>query len=230
MHPYHASQDQDDAIHRFVAGRLSAAELEAFELHLLTCERCRSDVREGAALAASLGARPSAAKRALIRRRAVLWTSALAAAAVVALIIPRDTALVRLSRLESPPPFEPIAVRSSVTPTDSIVDSAMASYVARDFRTARRLLKRASELGARGSVDFYFGAASLTDGAPHEAAVALGRLVGDNGSPYADDARLLLAKALIGSGRADSAAALLAAASDARARALGDSLRAVREP
>lgn len=227
--PGRAPQCDDEAVHRYVAGRLAGPELDAFEVHLLTCARCRRDVREGATIAASLEHRVPR-RHMVTARRVSIWAGALAAAAVAALLIPRDTAMVRLSRLESPPLFEPLAVRASVTPTDRIVDSAMTSYLARDFSTARRLLKRASELGAHGSVDFYFGAAALADGAPREAVEPLTRLVIDDASPYAEHARLLLAKALIGSGRSDSAAAVLASASDARARALSDSLRSLRAP
>jgi hypothetical protein len=227
--PGHASSPYgDETIHRYVAGRLTGAELESFELHLLTCEQCRSDVREGVTIAASL-ARPAKA-RMITPRRVAMWSAGLAAAVIVALIIPRDTPLVRLSRLDSPPAFGPLAVRASVTPTDRLVDSAMASYVARDYRAARALLKRATEMGARGGVDFYFGAASLADGVPVEAVEPLARLLSDGSSPYADDARLLLAKALVGSGRTDSAETVLAAARDVRARAFGDSLRSLRAP
>jgi hypothetical protein len=91
-------------IERYVAGKLSAAEVEALESHYLTCSRCQTDLRLAAAIRAVLpevqDTSPAAtvspiaeAKHRFGRRRRALATAAAIAAALagVLLLRPSDT-------------------------------------------------------------------------------------------------------------------------------------------
>jgi hypothetical protein len=221
-----------DAIHRYVAGTATDGEVARVEVHMLECPACTREVRDGAALAASLRA-PNASRperRRALPRRMIAVGAALAAGVTFAVLAARDTPLERLARLDTPPSFQPIAVRATVNPSDRLVDSAMGAYVAREYGVARRLLDRAVAVTPATSVRFYLGAAALADGVAGDAIIPLERVVMDDG-PYAPRARVLLAKALVATGRADSAIALLSGASDAGARAFAESLRtATRGP
>lgn len=87
--------DDSDIDARYLAGRLSAAEAEAFEAHYFACDRCFALVQRGAEIRASLGATASGAANELsletVRARrargmATHWRPALVAAVAVLVI------------------------------------------------------------------------------------------------------------------------------------------------
>jgi hypothetical protein len=231
-----SDHEASDAAQRYVAGTLSAEETTAFEQHLLTCAACRDEVRRGAAISASLrGSQaqtlPGPARmrgRGRPRSAPVVAGVALAAAAAVVLIVgTRDGETARLARLDTPPVFEPMPVRAAIAEGEALVDSAMASYAAGEYRTARDRFGRVPATALTTGARFYLGAAALADGAPAQAREPLERVVADSISPFAVPARVLLAKALLGQQLADSALATVAHSMDPQARAFADSIRAL---
>jgi TolA-binding protein len=223
----HHEHPESDAAQRYVAGTLPDREIAAFEQHLLGCAECREEVQSGAAISAALRSTPATARAAKLR---LPWVAAsLAAAAVIVVAMwPRDS-LRQLARLDTPPRFERLAVRSAATPTDALVDSAMDAYAAGDYAAARERFASLPDGTGGSGAQFFYGAAALADGEPAVARAPLQRVAADSTSAYAPRARVLLAKALIGIGRADSALAVLAASSDPSARALADSIEARRK-
>ena len=222
----HREHPESEAAQRYVAGTLADDEIAPFEQHLLGCAECREEVRSGAAIAAALRHAPPAA-RAPKSRLPWVAASLAAAAAIVVAIWPRNS-LRQLARLDTPPRFERLAVRSAATPTDALVDSAMDAYAAGDYGAARKRFASLPDGSGGSGAQFFFGAAALADGEPAVALAPLQRVAADPNSAYGPRARVLLAKAWIGIGRADSALAVLATSSDPSARALADSITARR--
>lgn len=217
-----------DRVHRYVAGTLTAAELEAFEPHLLGCATCQALVREGFAIRAALGAAPAAAR--LPRRRRLLLAALPAAAALAALYVasrPADP-LAALARVGTPPAFTGQAVRDGSDSATSLADRGMAAYAQGRWAAAADLLGRAAA-DATPSLRFYHGIALLQS---RQAERALAPLAAAATGAYAGDARLYRAKAWLALGRPDSAlvdldhASAAGGATTAHAAALADSIRA----
>jgi len=93
-----------------------------------------------------------------------------------------------------------------VSPADgAAADVGMAANVARDYGRAARLLGKAVATDSSAGVRFFLGVSLLWSGRTREAVGPLSLAAGDSLSPYAPEAGLLLAKALLRSGAADSA-------------------------
>lgn len=203
---------------KYVRGTLEGRELEEFERHLLECEACRSGVR---AIAAS-----GAAGRTRLRRSRLVTIASLAAAAgLVAIVMRPRSELERLARVD-PPAFRGATIRAGDT-TTAAVDRGMAAYTRGEYALAARELRRSSDSSA--GVSLYLGAALLAAGQSADAIVVLRRAVEAPFSPYADDARVVLAKAWLRAGVIDSALASLRGIRDGtpiapHARALADSI------
>ena len=227
----HASAD---TIQRYVAGVAGGEELRTLELHLLACAACEAAVRQGAAIRAGLLAidddtAAPASPRGWRRRATIPLATLLAAASLIVIVAKRDDGMQRLGRADAVAPFVPLSVRAPATETDRLVDSAMTLYRARQLAEATVLLARAAARDSSAGVVFYLGAAALASGSPREALDPLRRSAGETGSPYAADAGVLLAKAWLQLGNADSAVAVLTRSmDDPDARALLDSVRALR--
>lgn len=220
--------------HRYVAGTLSANEDEAFEAHLIGCADCQRTVRVGAGVRQVLRAgesRPLQARPRQARsRRAWLGAAVLAAAAALVLFIRRDGAVPLLGRL-TPPPFAGAPIRGARDATAALVARGMKAYSDRDYRAAARDLSSAAERDASPSVAFYQGVSLLLANDPRGALAALRRAYEPAEGPYADDARLVAAKAWLRLRMADSALAELQRVSSvarARAESFSDSIRAAR--
>lgn len=222
-----------DVIHRYVAGTLSSSEANAFERHLLECTRCQAEVRESVAIRSAL-LQPAAAAGAHRQRRG--WrTLALvpAVAAMLAAILVwsgRTESVRSLGRVEALPRFVPLSVRASNTEAMRMLDSAMAAYGAANYVRAHAMFAGLATDDAGVVVRFYAGSAALGAGDPRSAADHFTRVLheadsGGTASPYTSEARYLLAKAWLQLGERDSASATLAAATDARSRALRDSVQ-----
>lgn len=221
---------ESGAVGAYVAGRLAPAELDAFEEHLLECAECRANVRVGAA--ARLALLSPLPRRTARRRTLVFGGIGLAAALVLALVGRREYHRISLGRA-SPPAFIGADVRSAVLPSGRagvlLVDLGMAAYAAGDFRRAAALLADAAQADSSPGVAFYLGAAQLTAGNASAALTSLQRARTPAGNPYAHDATLLAAKALVLLRRPDEAAAMLRraappGAAGAALRAFADSI------
>lgn len=216
-------------VERYVAARLSdQAELVPFETHLLTCEHCREEVRLGLAVRAEL-----AVQERRQPRRA--WPFGLAfAAAIAALLLVRlnGNGVRALGAVREPPLYLGVAVRGAPALADSLFDAAMTAYNHGDYSAAAAGLELALARGG-DSVPalFFLGSSRLVTGRPSAAADALGRAIALGESPYSDEARYYLAKALLREGNAAAALRELQAvpavdsAVAALATALADSVR-----
>ena len=108
----------EGAVERYVADTLPAAELEAFEGHLIECGRCQQEVRLAAALRRSLI--PASRRRRSTRVAAAIG---LAAAAVMALVLVTPELQERLRpprhrALSSSTQLQPIAPHGAVKGVD----------------------------------------------------------------------------------------------------------------
>jgi hypothetical protein len=86
-----ADVDEQDLVSRFVSGRLSEEEAQAFESHCLECDRCWAELRLALSVHAATGgaelhaeSRPIAVEQ---PRRPFLWRAAAIAAGVVLAIV-----------------------------------------------------------------------------------------------------------------------------------------------
>lgn len=247
---------QSETAQRYVAGILPVDEVEAFELHLLGCERCRREVdlalRFAPALAAGAarvvspdvtlaasepgrassppgGASPRPARRS--RRLLIAGLPALAAAALLVVVARSDSELERLAAI-TPPPFTGAPSRSLEETRE--VDNGMQAYARRDFTRAAELLGRAAVTDSSPSVSFYLGVSRLATGDARGALQALAVPRSLLASPYRDDAAFFASKAHLRLGQVDSALAILRAIppnspTAPPARALAESLM-VRRP
>jgi hypothetical protein len=77
---------RDDLISRYAAGTLTSEESDRFEVHLIGCENCQTDVRLAAAVRGELRTRTQ--RRRLLGRSAAVMAAA-AAAVVVIVLVPR---------------------------------------------------------------------------------------------------------------------------------------------
>lgn len=248
MKPYCS---ESETAQRYVAGTLPAVDAEAFELHLLGCDRCRREVDlalrfapalAGAAQGASRQATPTAAapradssppagapvttiRRS--RRLLLVGLPALAAAAVLLVVVTRSGSELEQLAGITPPPFSGAPSRSLEATQD--VDAGMQAYVRRDFARAAALLGRAAATDSAPSVSFYLGVSRLAAGDARGALQALAVPRSRLASPYRDDAAFFASKAHLRLGQVDSALSILRAIPDNSpaappARALAESL------
>jgi hypothetical protein len=217
-------------VERYVAGRLTdEPDLAAFETHLLTCERCREDVRLGLVVRAELTA-PG-------RQRPHPWTVGLGlalAAGIAAVVLLRGNGdgVRALGAVREPPLYLGVAVRGPGTRSDSMFDIAMTAYNLRDYAAASAGLERTVAAGVDSVPAFFFlGASCLMTGRSAAAAEAFRRVIALGASPYLGEAHYYLAKALLREGNASAALDELRAARvadgavTAAAAALADTLQ-----
>lgn len=236
-------------VERYVADTLAGDELERFEVHLVSCQRCQDEimlavaVREGLqALEAEVPAtgasspEPGEASRSRTNKiPAKIWLPAAAAAAIAGLIffgpgrVPEN--LSELGHLEQPPVYLGVSVRQEEASADSLFAAAMLRYVAEDYAGAASGLTGALEAGA-GPIpaQFFRGASFLILNRSREAVEAFGVVTSLGESPYLAEAYYYRAKALLRLGEVELALADLQAAStmaaeiSPSAEALADSL------
>lgn len=214
-----------DTVTCYVAGTLSEDDANAFEIHLLTCARCQHEVRTVAVARAALRALPAERRPA----RRAFWFVPLAAAAVLIMLLSRDTPLGRLGRIDAPA-FEPLPVRAVGDDATRRIDEGMAAYRAGDYDLAAQRLGDTSGVPAAPGVRFFYGIALLEIGQTSRALHAL-TAAAQPANPYTAEAHYYSAKAWLRLGEADSARARLSLVSSstplhARAMALADSIRA----
>jgi tetratricopeptide (TPR) repeat protein len=208
---------------RYLAGRHSPADEQAFELHLLGCPRCEEELRLAAAVRGALAGRPAVAVDApstsspprphrWTRRAAPLVGLALAAVLAGVFLLRRGPPekLARLGEVDEAPVYLGVPVRADPARGDSLFDAAMAAYAAGRWREASDGLEAALAAGVDPApAAFFKGAALLMLDRPRPAAAAFARSAVAGDTPYRDEARLYRAKALLRLGQADAARAEL---------------------
>lgn len=216
-----------DVVKRYLARTLSGEEEEQFEIHYLQCEQCQRGIELG--LAARKVLRPEARpaeqpeRIPLVqpkeRRRlpVAAGVGLLAAAAGVALVFViraqgPDPALVELAGVAQPPIYLGLPVRAEATRADSLFQEAMDAYVKGHYRAAVAGLRGALDAGVEpAAAEFFLASSHLVRGRAAEAAEVYRRVISRGPSPYRDEARFYLAKALLQQGRREEALAELRA-------------------
>lgn len=225
---------ESDVIQRYVAGRSSPAETEAFELHLVGCRECQDAVRLGAALRVELP-RVAATTIAPKRPRWALPVVGVAAAALLLAFLGErlDRRPIRdLGGVATAPPYAGVAVRATVGREDSLFEAGMRLYSGDRRAEALRALADARAAGADSTpTSFFIGVLHLLGGQPRLALRDLNVVTRRAESPYTAEAHFYAGKAWLQLARADSALARLDVAGRsampiaAHARALADSVR-----
>ena len=214
---------QDETVERYLVGDLDPSERDAFEAHLFECDRCLDHIRMLGAVRSELAAQRSTIMIEASRRR--WWLAPLAAVAAAAIVavgvtltrrpapppqttqsaapapgdpIPRGPSpdlILALSKVD-PPPYVAMTVRGDAS-ARSDFDRGMSAYAKKDFKRAEGLLAKASATDSDAATNFFLGISRLMIEDPSGAAVALRRCIALGSSPYAQAARVGLAKALL---------------------------------
>lgn len=229
---------RDALIERFLAGRLTGADLDAFESHYVTCERCQNELQLGTAIRVSLRSIP-------VARRSRSWTrwagvAGLAAAAVIMMVVWRAQSgvspeLRQLGAVLQAPIYLGIPLRSNETDSSRAFDEAMREYQGERYDDAARRLRQLIRVdGQNPPAEFFLGASLLMIGDDDAAAESFGRVIALGDTPYLSEAHFYRAKALLRRGETDAALADLRAVNGrsevvaAQARALADSISRLR--
>lgn len=222
---------QEERLEAYLLGRLEEGDCQDLEDHFFACPDCQGRLATLQALPAGLAARDGRPEsRRPERRRRSTWAGAgltlLAASLLLALLlretppaggggageggtaeIPQER-LVELARF-APPRYQPLVLRGA---TDPAFAAAMDLYLQGDFAAASAGLARlAADRPADPAVHFFLGASALLAGDTDAGLRALEAAVALGDSIYPEEARLLLARALIGQGRLGPAREQLAA-------------------
>ena len=207
---------EQEIVEKYVTGRLSGGEAEAFEAHYFACERCCEELQTLQAVQSVLRRRTKAAHRPLQAR----W---LAAAAMLLVVLGaawwahRTGSLrqaVRIARRESPVRVEnardeALALLARVDPPRYVRSvlrgdgqerfrEAMRQYSLADYGAAAAGLQAVAEKYPQNSAaQFYLGVCYLMEDRNSEAAERLRKTVALGDSPELGHAHLYLAKALL---------------------------------
>lgn len=227
----------DEQVERYARGRLDEAAMEAFEDHYFGCPACLARLETLQALPLALRRRAAHGRGVALRRRGLpVWVGVAASLAALATAWlglrlatggPGDQARTPSSLAVSPSPV-PTSVQgllewARITPPrfqapslrgfrseSSEFEAAMDHYTRSDYAGAIAGLEQA----VRRSPDdaaalFFLGASHLLSGRMPAGIVRLEEVVDLGESPYLEEARLYLAKALVHEGRLDDATAEL---------------------
>jgi anti-sigma factor RsiW len=232
---------RENIIERYLTGKLTPEEKEAWEAHYVDCPACAGSLETMQTIQGALReAEPEIRRTIRPRRNMRIWAGgAIAAAVVVALGIgffrrpapvhPRYAMALRvlpaLANVE-PAAYEETPTRGIPTHAETVFREAMRHYQNREWNTAIDGLRASLREDATAPAPrFFLGislllAGQITDGTRELEAVASG------GSPFVEDARFNLAKGYLLLGRNQDALAALAKVAEgegdfaARARAL----------
>ena len=201
---------EEGVVEDYLAGRLPRQDAEAFEAHLLTCERCQREVRFGATVRDELAARPESARRRGLPWLIGLTSAAVLTAAALAAVLLLDGGpapeVVALGEVRQPPIYLGVAVRDGEGAADSLFDAGMERYQAGDYAAAAAALREAVEADpAALPARFFLGASLLMSGDAAAAAREYRAVVAAGESPYRAEARFYLAKALLQGGEVEAA-------------------------
>jgi tetratricopeptide (TPR) repeat protein len=187
------AEQREELARAFATSALPDNSRDAFETHLLTCVDCQSEVRLALAVRAELQRRPAAKWR-------LPAYIGLAAAAVLAITTWSNTrgasSIEGLGDVSVPPVYLGIPVRSQSA--TGLFESGMRLYEQARWREAADMLAAAVAAGAPPDAAWFFaGASELMVGRADEAERAFARVLLTPESPYAPEAHLYRAKALI---------------------------------
>jgi tetratricopeptide (TPR) repeat protein len=202
---------EEETIERYLTGRLSMEEAEAFEQHLLECQRCFSELQSRHAAAIELGSRtvqPAVSSRRTIKFR---WRWAAPAAAGMVLIValatfvfiyrgvtPDAEAVIKqLASLGQPPLYLPSTIRGAKSqPALEMFIKGMREYARQKYQGAIPLLEDAARLDPDHlPTAFYLGISYLILDQPDAGIPWLAKVVRAQPNPYAEESHWYLSKA-----------------------------------
>ena len=217
-----ATAQSDNLVERYVLGRLSDGEQRSFEEHFFVCEACFEEVRLMQTLQA-VGKKHSrpAAVIPMPRRPWLVWGAAaavlLVGAGVYETMRTRRPELAQTVAVAHPPIADPQPeldvlarvvppvytasnLRSSVAGREQKFRAAMAMYAGGDYADAAKALRPLTEGGPEtAAARFYLAVADLLAGNSDEATAQLRSVDAMGETPYQEQARFFLAKALLAS-------------------------------
>ena len=214
------SIEREEIIGRYLTGRLSEAETEAFEQHYLGCQGCFKELQFRHATAIELKRQPSASSRLAVGRWRTRWTWGLAAAAVLVvgfvsvrvlhrspapqvsskapvLLDSRQELMARLAVIDTAPPYVPWTLRGSKTSKAlERFQRGMEKYADSDYEESIRLLREAERLDpSHLPTRFHLGVSYLMAMQTDFAIRQLSSLAALEGNPYREESHWYLAKA-----------------------------------
>jgi tetratricopeptide (TPR) repeat protein len=200
-----------ELVERYLVGRLSEAEREAFERHLLVCDACFEELETLWTLRSTLSrerGRRATEGSAVAPGRAWRWAAAaallLAAIGLGWWLWSRESSVWSELAAVEPPAWAPARLRGAVDESTQRFRAAMERYAKDDFEAAIPGLEEAARLDPEAAqVHFYLGACHLLTGRPARAVASLEQAAGD---PLLEEpARFYLAKAQLRLGDGASA-------------------------
>jgi anti-sigma factor RsiW len=186
----------------YVSGKLSEAARDEFEEHYFGCDRCFAEVE---ALRAVRAALPGGVVKKPVS--AWVWALPIAAALLLALFLwprsrpepVRQVAAVHdysaLARFDAPV-WNPVRLRGHESLARAAFDKAMQSYAARNYAACAQSLHDLNLPEAR----YYEGISLLLQGKASNGAEALNKAIAYGDTPYREESRYYLAKALLAQG------------------------------
>jgi tetratricopeptide (TPR) repeat protein len=217
---------REELARAFAAGVMPDNRHDAFETHLLMCQACQAEVRLALTVRHELRSRPAA------KWRVPAFIGLAAAAALVITTFSNtrsSSALSGLGDVQVPPVYLGVPVRGAAS--NGLFESGMRLYEQGRWREAADTLAAAAAAGAPSDAAWFFnGASELMSGRATEAERAFARVLATPDGPYAPEAHLYRAKALIRLGRGRDALTALRRVTPGTsvagfAGALADSLR-----
>jgi tetratricopeptide (TPR) repeat protein len=221
--------EEEDVIERYLAGRLSTNEAEAFEQHYLECQKCFADLQLQHATAIELTYRPVHSLH--LHRKPWALSLQWAAATVAVLLLvagvlylrphektqvpaqqiaaaqrPSAAVLEQLAAVDQIPSYIPGLIRGGETnPALIKFQEGMTLYSAGKYADALAPLKQAEGLDSLQSlpIPFYLGIAYLVSGDPQEAIAQFSKVPRENA--YSEEAHWYLSKAYLKSRNFSSA-------------------------
>jgi tetratricopeptide (TPR) repeat protein len=221
MDPACKKAADEEIIEHYLTGRLSLEEAEAFEQHLLECQRCFSELQWRHA--AGIELRRQAARPAVSSWRTIKygWRFATAAAAVMILMAalvylfflsrgvkPDSEAVIdQLASLGQPPLYLPSTIRGAKSqPALELFAKGMREYANQKYQDAVPLLESAARLDPDHlPTAFYLGISYLILDQPDAGIPWLVKVVRADPNPYAEESHWFLSKAYFKKGNLDEA-------------------------
>ena len=221
---------RDSLAERYLLSELAETEAEEFEKHFFACRPCFEELKTLRALEQELRAQPAApvVSRRLSWMAGWRWAWAAALVAVIAAFVwttstrrqpapvaqvpaPRQAAsvaseaLMELARIE-PPHYEESLLRGVEPRAGGFFRQAMTHYRKGDYAQAIAGLQKAASVAPKDPGSrFFLSICLLLTGQGEAGADSLQDTIALGDSPYLEEARFYLAKALLGQGKVEPA-------------------------
>lgn len=219
--------ERENIAERYLAGTLEASLKEQWEVHYFGCEHCAELLATWQAIDKPLRQRDHAIRQEIAPRRTArrwLWAGAAIAAALAigvairppasqpvktaAKVGPAARNWTEVARFD-PPAYQPSTLRAAGSPSELRLQTAMESYLRRDYAQAIAGLQASVDADPDAAAPrFFLGACDLLTG-DTAGAVREWERVASGDSPFVQEAQFDLAKAYLRLGDEDRALSTL---------------------